>query len=60
MFYKALELMVSENVQNPLLSLMLDHALYVGRPDFGSVNPQIWIIEGQIIEVVLYLIISTF
>ena len=35
---------------------MLDRALYVlpvGRQDFGSVYPEIRIIEGQIIEVLL-------
>ena len=54
MFYKALELIVSETVYNPLLSRMVDGALYiVGRHDFGSVNPAIRIIEGQIIEVLL-------
>ena len=35
---------------------MVDHAfkLNVGRQGFGSVNPEIRIIEGQIIEVLLY------
>ena len=63
MFYKALELMVSENVQNNLLLLTLIHPLYVlpvGRQDFGSVNPEIQIIEGQIIEVLLYIASFTF
>ena len=39
------------------MSLTLDRALYVlpvGRQDFGSVNPEIQITEGQIIEVLLY------
>ena len=53
-FYKAPELIVSETVQNPVLSLMLDGALiYVGRHNFGSVNLEIQIIEGRIIEVLL-------
>ena len=30
-FYKALELIVSETVYNPAVLLMLDGALYVGR-----------------------------
>ena len=54
MFYKALELMVSENVLNPVISLTLDRALYVlpaGRQDFGSANLEIRIIEGRITEV---------
>ena len=37
---------------------MLDRALYVlpvGRQDFGLVNPEIQIIEGRIIEVLLYI-----
>ena len=41
-----------------LLLLMLDHALHVlpvGRQDFGSVNLEIRMIEGQMIEVLLYL-----
>ena len=54
-FYKALEFIVSKTVYNLVLSLMLDCALYVGRHDFGSVNPEIRIIEGRIIEVLLYL-----
>ena len=56
MFYKALELMVSENVQNAVLSLMVDRAfkLNVGRQGFGSVNPEIRIIEGRISEGLLY------
>ena len=55
-FYKALELMISENVENTVFSLMVDHAfkLNVGRQGFGSVNPEIRIIEGRIIEVLLY------
>ena len=35
---------------------MLDRALYVlhvGGHDLGSVNPEFWIIEGQISEVLL-------
>ena len=37
---------------------MLDCALYIYvlRPGFGSVNPEIYMIEGQIINVLLYLI----
>ena len=38
---------------------MLDGSLYalpVGRQDFGSVNPEIRIIEGRIIEVLLYFV----
>ena len=37
---------------------MLDHAfkLNVGRKGFGSVNPEIRIIEGRIIEVLLYIL----
>ena len=39
-----------------MLLLTQDGALiYVGRHDFGSVNPEIRIIEGQIIEVLLYM-----
>ena len=39
-----------------MLSLTLDDALiYVGRRDFGSVNLEIRIIEGWIIEVLLYM-----
>ena len=34
--------------------LRLDDAIYLGRQGFGSVNPEIRIIEGQIIEVLLY------
>ena len=36
---------------------MVDHAfkLNVGRQGFGSVNPEIRIIEGRIIEVLLYI-----
>ena len=37
---------------------MLNHALYVlavGRQDLGSVNLEIRIIEGRIIEVLLYM-----
>ena len=37
---------------------MLECALYVlpvGRQDFGLVNPEVQIIEGQIIEVLLYI-----
>ena len=36
---------------------MVDRAfkLNVGRQGFGSVNPEIWIIEGRIIEVLLYM-----
>ena len=33
---------------------MVDGALYVGRHDFGSVNPEIRIIESRIIEVLQY------
>ena len=51
-FYKALELMVSENMQNPVLSVMLD---LERRQGFRSVYPEIQIIKGQIIEVLLYL-----
>ena len=41
--------------ENPVLSLTLDGALIdVGRHDYGSVNPEIRIIEGRIIEVLLY------
>ena len=36
---------------------MLDRALYVGRHHFGSVNPEIRMIEGQISEVLLYIVI---
>ena len=55
-FYKAPELIVSETVQNPVLSLTLDGAIiYVGRHNFGLVNLEIRIIEGQIIEVLLYM-----
>ena len=55
-FYKAPELIVSETVQNPVLSLMLDGALiYVGRHNFGLVNLEIRIMEGRIIEVLLYM-----
>ena len=55
-FYTVLELMVSENVSNAVLSLMVDRAfkLNVGRQGFGSVNPEIRIIEGRISEVLLY------
>ena len=38
---------------------MLDHSLYVlpvGRQDFGPVNPEIRIIEGRMIEVLLYFV----
>ena len=35
---------------------MLDGALYVRRQDFGLVNLEIWIIEGRIIEVLLYML----
>ena len=42
---------VDEGTQNPVLSLTLDSALYVGRHDFGSVNPEIWIIEVRIIPI---------
>ena len=45
--------MVSENMYNPVLSLTLGRALYVGRQDFESVNPEIQIIDGKIIEVLL-------
>ena len=39
-----------------MLLLTQDGALiYVGRHDLGSVNPEIRIIEGQIIEVLLYM-----
>ena len=55
MFYKALQFIVSETVLNLVLSLTLDRALYVGRHDFGSVNPEIRIIEGRITEVLLYI-----
>ena len=53
-FYKALEFIICETVQNLVLSLTLDRVLYVGRHHFGSVNPEIRIIEGRIIEVLLY------
>ena len=53
-FYKALEFIVSETVKNLVLSLTLDRVLYVGRHDFGSVNPEIRIMEGRITEVLLY------
>ena len=55
-FYKAPELLVSENVYNPVLSLVLDYAsyMYVERQGFSSVNLEIWIIEDWIIKVLLY------
>ena len=34
---------------------MLDGAIYLGRHNLGSVNADIRIIEGRIIEVLLYL-----
>ena len=49
-FYKALEFIVSE--KNRVLSLM--RVLYVGRHDFGPVNPEIRIAEGRITEILLY------
>ena len=49
---------IDEGTQNPVLSLMLDSALYVGRHDFGSVNPEIWIIEGRIIPITRDSIVS--
>ena len=40
---------------------MVDHAfkLNVGRQGFGSVNPEIRIIEGRISEVLLYMLFHT-
>ena len=57
MFYKELELIVSKNVQNLILLLVLDHALYMnlGRQGFELVNLEIRIIEGWVIEVLLCL-----
>ena len=52
-FYEALKLIVSETVQNPVLSLTLDGAL-IGRHDIGLVNLEIRKIEGRMIEVLLY------
>ena len=54
-FYKVLELLVSENVQNPVILLTPDRVLKlnVGRQGFGSVNPEIRIIESRIIEFLL-------
>ena len=45
------------SMQNTVLSLVLDHALYtnVGRQGFRSDDPEIWIIEGRVIKVLLYL-----
>ena len=52
-FYKALELMVFRECVKPVISLTLDcsvYALPVGRQDFSSINLEIQITEGQIIE----------
>ena len=55
-FYKAPTLIVSETVQNPVLSLTLDGALiYVRRHNFDFVNLEIRIIIVRIIEVLLYM-----
>ena len=47
-----------KEVRPSVLSLMLDGALYLGRQGFGSVTPEIRIIEGRIIKVLLYSLTS--
>ena len=44
-----------EYIKSCIIARARPYIMHVGRQGFGSVNVEIWMIEGWIIEVLLYL-----